>query len=250
MRFALSSVVLTFVASAALAKTPPKPAAAFSHATFQRVLDGAVKGAKVDYDVVTAHQKDLDAYLAKVASADVSTLDKASALAFWTNAYNALVLKAVLVHDRPKSVLDVPGFFDKRTHRVAGETLTLNQLEETKIRSRGDARVHFVVNCASGDCPPLRDRVYTGEDWEAALEAQTQAYLTRKGEVVVDKKAKTIRVVKLFEWYAGDFGGDAGARKFIARYRPDLAATVLDPSFKLVYRPYDWALNATTKPSR
>jgi hypothetical protein len=205
----------------------------------------AVKGRFVDYDAVAAQRDALKAYLAAVATADVSSLKPKDKLAFYTNAYNATVLDAVLENGRPKSVLDVKGFFDGVKHTIAGEELTLNQLEEKKIRSAGDPRVHFAVNCASFDCPPLMGRAFSGKSWEKDLEKLTREFLTRPTEVKVDDAAKTVAVVQLFEWYQKDWGDEAKVRAFIAKYVPkDVAAKVQDPAYKLTYRPYDWRPNA------
>ena len=212
---------------------------------YDAFLKKVVKGRSVDYDEAERARAVLVEYRAEVAKADVTKLSKEARLAFYTNAYNVIVLDEVLTHKRPESVLKVDGFFDKRTHTVAGEALTLNALEEKKIRSSGDPRVHFVVNCASDDCPPLAPFAYRAETWERDLESQTKAYLARKGEVVIDDAKKTITVVQLFEWYRGDFGGDEGVRKFLARYDAARSKTLMDPSFALTYRPYDWDLNKT-----
>ncbi len=53
-------------------------------------------------------------------------------------------------------------------------------------------------------------------------------------------KGKTIEVVKLFDWYKKDFGGDKGVRDFLVKYGVKEAA---DPSMKIVFKTYDWRLN-------
>lgn len=219
--------------------------------TFARldaILKVAVKGRSVDYGAVEKRLGELDAFLRDVAKADVKGLGADERLAFYTNAYNALVLRAFVTHGK-KRVLDTPGFFDKITYVVAGEALTLNELEEKHVRRlvRGaspDPRVHFVVNCASRDCPPLAPQAYTGATMQKALEEQTRAFLTRPGEVAVDEATRVVRVVQLFEWYAADWGGEAGVRAFLARYVPAVAAKMKDPAWELDYRPYDWTPNA------
>jgi len=228
----------------ALVLLAAKPAAV-DHAPLDRVLQRAVHGRFVDYDAVPKDRAALQKYLEALRTADASALSKDDALAFWTNAYNATVLEAVLAHGRPKSVLDVKGFFDGELHTIAGEALTLNQLEEQKLRSAKDPRVHFVVNCASYDCPPLANRALRGATWARDVEQATKAFLQRPGEVAVDEANKTIRVVQLFEWYRADWGDDAAVRAFIAQYVPKaVAAKVVDPSYALAYRPYDWRANA------
>ncbi len=225
------------------------------HAAFDAILRAAVKGRLVDYDAVAARRAALDGYLAAVAVADLAKANDDERLAFYVNAYNARVLRAFLVHGR-KRVIDVKGFFDAEKEPVAKEPLTLNALEEKYVRrldahgvSR-DPRVHFVVNCASRDCPPLAAHAYTGAGIDKDLEERTRAYLTRPGEVVVDDKAHRIVVVQIFEWYAGDFGDPAhggaerAVRAFLARYVPAMRAKLLDERFDLDYRPYDWSSNA------
>jgi hypothetical protein len=219
-------------------------------APLDTILSAAVKERRVDYSVVEKNIAALDAFLADVAKASVKELSADEKLAFYVNAYNALVLRAFIAKGK-KPVLDTPGFFDKITYLVAGETLTLNTLEERHVRRldpRGvsiDPRIHFVVNCASKDCPPLAPRAYTGATMQKSLEEQTRAYLSRPGECVVDVAGKRVVVVQLFEWYTSDWGGEGAARKFIAKYAAaDVAAKVIDPAWDLDFRRYDWSPNA------
>jgi len=242
MRASLSS----FLAVGLFALTFAGPATAVDDKLFETVIRASVRGERVDYDAAEKNRKSLKAYLEGVAKADFSRKKTSadSMLAFYVNAYNALVLEAVLEHKRPKSVLDVPGFFDKIKYTVAGEQLTLNELEEKKIRSSGDPRVHFVVNCASVGCPPLAGGLYTAGNMQGALTKKTHEYLHRDGEVVINDETKTIEVTQLFNWYQKDFGGEKGAREFLAKHLEKDKARILDPSYKLTYREYDWRLNA------
>jgi hypothetical protein len=217
------------------------PASAFDHAELDAILKAAVKGARVDYAAVKSKRPQLKAYLKRVAAADTKAMKGPERMAFLVNAYNALALDAVLEHKLPgsgKGVLDVPGFFDKKTYVVGGVARTLNKLEEQARPPRGPADVHFVVNCASVSCPPLAPFAYTAEGWKKSLASQTRKYL--KGSVVVDDAKKTITVVKLFEWYEKDFGGKDGVRAFLARYGYEKAR---DASYSIVTREYDWKLN-------
>lgn len=219
-------------------------------APLDTILAAAVKDRRVDYGVVEKDLASLDAFLADVAKADVKSLSVDEKLAFYVNAYNALVLRAFVAKGK-RRVLDTPGFFDKITYVVAKETMTLNALEERHVRRldpRGvsiDPRIHFIVNCASKDCPPLAPRAYVGATMQKSLEDQTRAYLSRPGECVVDAAGQRVVVVQLFEWYASDWGGEQNVRKFIEKYAPaDVAAKVVDATWDLDFRPYDWSPNA------
>ena len=215
----------------------------FDHQPFDTIVKQAVRGRYVDYDVVLKQRAQLQSYLKRIAQADTKALSKVERLAFYTNAYNAIVLEQVLVHQRPSSVLKVKGFFDGIKHTVAGELLTLNELEGNKIRSAGDPRIHFVVNCASDDCPPLAPFAYTGKNYNAKLHTQALAYLQRRGATVVNDKAKTVEVVQLFEWYEKDWGGKERAKAFIESYVPAAKGKLTRQGYALTYRPYDWDLN-------
>lgn len=223
----------------------PASAAEFDHSDLDGYLRKIVVDSSVDYKKAARLYPLLQGYLKRVATFDPQKLSSSEAkLAFYANAYNAYVLQEVLQNRRPRSVKEVPGFFDKKQHRVAGELLTLNELEDQKLRSAGDPRVHFILSCAARSCPPLYHRAFTPERWSADLELRTTQFLARRGEVVVDNSNKTITVVKLFDWYEQDWGGERAAREFIAKYVPAEAVPLRDESYTLKTREYDWSLNA------
>lgn len=246
--FLLHALLCSAVASfSTLALAAPTPASVAKQLT--AITQDAVKGRRVNYAVVAKKKAALEALVKDIGQTELKKASESERLAFYINAYNAHVLLAVLdaglvKKGKPtgKGVLDVPGFFDKKKHTTAKKSTTLNALEEKFIRSEGDPRIHFAVNCASVDCPPLAPVAYTGRKLESALEAQTRAYLTRPGAVTFDDATKTVTVVKLFEWYAKDWGGDAGVRKFLRRYVDDKRVG----TYKFAYREYDWRLNSTS----
>ena len=59
---------------------------------------------------------------------------------------------------KKKEIWDVPA------GAVAGQTLSLNEIEHGVIRTRWDEpRVHACVNCASRSCPDLLGQAYRGD---------------------------------------------------------------------------------------
>ena len=87
----------TFVVASPLAH------ADISHAKLGEVLKKYVSGGKVDYVGLRADQGTLDEYLKQVASASGDLKQ-----AFYINAYNALVLKAIVSQDPlPKNVFEL-----------------------------------------------------------------------------------------------------------------------------------------------
>ena len=223
-------------------------------ALWDRLLTAHGRDGGLDYAALAQNENELDRYLATVAVADPDLMDGNRRLAFWINAYNAVVAKLVL--DRYpglESVRDVDGFFDELTYRVAGEDRTLDAIE-TAARDLGDPRVHFAVVCASTSCPDLRAEAFVADRLDTQLEEQTVAFLAdaQKG-LRLDERQGDLYLSSIFKWYAGDFTGGSTVVAFFSRGKvvewllphlpAGLAARVeaADPSVR--YLDYDWSLN-------
>ena len=92
-------------------------------------------------------------------------------IAFWLNAYNALVLRTVIDHYPiqghapaypPKSIRQIPGAFERLPHRVAGRTLTLDQIEQTVLPEFHDPRVYFALGRGAVGSGRLRSEAFVG----------------------------------------------------------------------------------------
>ncbi len=195
------------------------------------------------YAGLAKDRRKLDAYLDAVAQADLGRLGREEKLAFWINAYNALVARGVLErYPGLESVIKVEGFFDAERHLVAGEDLTLNELER-KALDLGDPRVHFAVVCASTGCPDLLGEAFTAQSLEEQLAAQTSAFLGDPSKGLrFDEESGTLWLSSIFDWYAKDFGGDVLG--WILPLLPaDLAAALAETSPRVKFIDYDWSPN-------
>ncbi len=179
--------------------------------------------------------------IAEVAAADLSAADAATRKAFLINAYNLLVINGAAQAYPLSSVQNISGFFDGQKHNVAGKKVTLNQLEKAQLlRVYEDARLHFVLVCGAEGCPPITNFAYRPGSLDRQLDAQTRKAVNDSEFIRVDKGAKTAQISKIFEWYAGDFGGNKNATlAWINKYRADAIPT----SYKISYYNYDWNLN-------
>lgn len=219
-----------------------------------RVLADHAEDGGVDYAALARDRSDLDLYLRSLARARPAAMAKDEAIAFWSNAYNAVVLHHVLArYPGIRSVRDVDGFFDELTFPVAGEELTLDVIEE-RGRDLGDPRVHFAVVCASTSCPDLRGEPYEAGKIDAQLRDQTRRFLSDESKGLRWEPEKdTLWLSSIFKWYAGDFTGGSTFLAFFARggvfdwvveHAPPAIARKLrgkDPSVR--YLDYDWGLN-------
>ena len=193
--------------------------------------------------------------------------DRPEQLAFWINTYNACTLADVLdtVYGKHESVRQVRGFFNGRKHAIAGEQLTLDDIEK-RARDLHDPRIHFAIVCASTSCPKLQRFAYTEEALERQLDQAAREFLADpKRGLRFDREHNKLCVSPIFEWYAGDFtGNSSGAGSlwarakatifgrelldFIARYAPeDVARAIRENWPALHYFSYDWSLNSLEK---
>jgi hypothetical protein len=192
----------------------------------------------------------LAAYLDALQSVSPAKLNPAEQHAYWINLYNALTVKVILDHYPVRSIRDIaPGLFsigpwDIELATVDGHRLTLNNIEHDILRANWrDPRVHYALNCASLGCPNLQPVPYSGALLDQELDAAAKAFVNHlRGASLEDSR---LRLSKIYQWYASDFGGTdkaviAHIRRFAA---PELASRLSTVSSVDSYQ-YDWQLNA------
>ncbi len=221
-----------------------------NHTLFDEVLQARVNAeGEVDYAELKAHPEKLEVYLNQLAVADPAALSYHEQLAFWLNAYNALVIKGVVDRYPTTSVRRIKpfgGFFSRLKFQVAGKPYTLNEIEHDVIRAEFvDARVHFALVCASGGCPVLENRAFFANTLEERLETATFNFVTNPEKVRLARSERRIYLSKIFKWYAADFTeGYADVTDFLADYLPpDDAAFLETEEVEFHYLDYDWTLN-------
>lgn len=197
-----------------------------------------------------------------LAEVDIGALEgKAESVAFWINAYNFFMLDQILT-ERPDgklvgSVWDYGGrvnpfvdsVFDRKKFRIDGQDYSLNQIEKETLLGNDyadkgwkDARVHFVVNCASVGCPPLRDVIYTADNLEDLLAENTRRAFATDRHLRIE--GDTLHVTQLFKWYEEDFVEAAGSRKaYIEEWADSSVADRVGDTSGIEFIDYDWALN-------
>jgi len=245
-------LVLVFVAAAARA----------SNADFDALLARYVRSAsdgvnRVDYAAWIAAPQDvsrLGAYVSELAGRPASRLARHEAMAYWINLYNAVTLKVVLGRYPVSSIRDIKsdGLFDPkaylgpwRTKRVSveGRTYSLDEIENDVLRQvYRDPRVHYAINCASYGCPNLRTKAWSGETLDADLDLAARAYINHPRGVTVLANG-TLKVSSIYEWFAADFGDDAGVLAHLRKYADAKLAAALASRPKIAEDGYDWSLN-------
>lgn len=197
------------------------------------VEDGLVKYKQIKKNDSKIH--DLVNYLSNV---DLNSFNSSEKLAFYINAYNLLIINKIIEKFPVESPTSIPGFFDIKKHRIAGEKLTLNDLENNKIRTYNDSRIHFVLVCAALGCPKLGNFSFTPDKLEQQLTQQTKLALNDPDFIKTD--GNMVELSEIFKWYRQDFGkSNKDLILFINKYRTDQ----LPENTKFNYYAYDWKLN-------
>lgn len=198
-----------------------------------------VVSGQVDYEAIKAEPTELNALVKTIGSFTPGSGDAGKA--FWLNAYNILVIKNVVDHYPIAKPLDVPGFFDKVTFKIAGSTMTLSDIENKKVRpTYKDARVHFALVCAAKSCPPLMTGAFLPSKVESQLETLTKTAMNSKSFIKVNDATKTVEISQILDWYKDDFLAVTKTQlDYVNKYR----TTPIPTTYKVGFYEYNWALN-------
>lgn len=219
-------------------------AAPFNHQGLTEVLKDHVVNGKVDYGGIRRDRwKELKAYIESLGQADPDRFSHPEQVAFWLNAYNALVIERICEGASPDSALSRGSFFRRTTFLVAGQQRSLDDIEHRALRPLAkDPRVHFVLVCGANSCPPLRASAFSaGGELETELENAARRYVNDPKNVDIDFNGRKIILNQIFDWYREDFGE---IRPFLARYRPASERDqLLQGEWEIDYNDYDWSTN-------
>jgi hypothetical protein len=240
--------------------------------SLDQLLDLYVRGGDVYYRAIKSERAKLDSYVNQLATASVDKAPREEQIAFWLNAYNALVLRTITDHypiqgksaEYPaKSIRQIPGAFERLTHRVAGRTLTLDQIEQTILSSYHDPRLYFAIGRGAVGSGRLRSEAFTAARLEEQLADVAAECVTRAQCVSIDRETGKVSVSPIFSWrekeFADAYAGKAPAafasrspieRAVIGFVMPQLLGTekefIAKNTFQIAYAKFDWTLNDLT----
>lgn len=199
-----------------------------------------VSDGKVDYAAIKNNPDKLNSVLETAKHISVSINDPKIYQAFWINAYNLSVIKGIVDNYPLKSPLDKKGFFDKTKYDLGSTSITLNDIENRKLRAQfDDARFHFVLVCGAMGCPPIIGKAYTASNLENLLEQQTINALNDNTFIKVTEKI--VAFSEIFKWYKEDFVKEGQTEiDFLNNYRIEK----VPKDAKVTYYSYDWRLNS------
>ncbi|WP_158555191.1 DUF547 domain-containing protein [Fulvimarina endophytica] len=217
-------------------------------------------------DVSAEDHQGLKDMIAAWARTDVAALTAAQKFAFFTNLYNALTLDVVLDHYPVKTIRDIKpeedaekGLFASLSDAftigpwssdlvtIHGTGLSLDEIEHSILRPMGDERVHYAVNCASIGCPDLKATPWTAETLDEDLDEAAKGYIN-SDRGLFRSGSGALLASKIFDWYAGDFGGAGAITAYMKPYASgERAEWLAEPDASISGYRYDWSLNDATE---
>jgi hypothetical protein len=274
MKAAVVSLIAALAVAAIAAQEPVPVVVDPIHRPFDQILDIYVRDGLVYYRALRSERGSFDRYVQALADTSAETVNSwppQRQLAFWINAYNAFVLRTVIDHypirgkapEYPSvSIRQIPGAFERRTHRAGGRTLTLDALERDVIARFGDPRALLALGRGADGGGRLKSEAYTSERLDAQLATITSELVTRRELVHVDIGAGVLSVNPIFSWREDAFSKLADRAPEVYGTRSPLERAVLvliDPllvpnesaflrknTFRMTFHEFDWSLNDLT----
>jgi hypothetical protein len=193
----------------------------------------------IDFTALADEPEALHRFVAFVGTQPPIDDDHPAAVAFSINAYNALAMYNVLVSDRPPR--DLLGFFVLQQFSVGGRYRSLYDYENKVVRTQGEPRVHFALNCMVRSCPRLPRVPFEKDTLDQQLDAAAREFLNDPRHVRVDDDRREVHLSRILRWYRQDFLEAAPTVVgYVNRYR----GQAIPDTYRVKWLDYDWTLNA------
>jgi Protein of unknown function, DUF547 len=160
------------------------------------------------------------------------------------NAYNAFMLRWILVNYPTESVWSLKNSFTDKRNEIGGRKVSLDDIEHGGLRPLIGYRAHSVLVCAARSCPPLQRFAYTAEKFEEQDDQAFRAWLGREDLNKFLPAKKRVEISSVFKWFKADFDQAGGIPKILGRYSPaSVGDFVESANYVIKYLSYNWGLN-------
>lgn len=231
----------------------------FSYSSFARLLESHVANGLVDYESLKSNRARLDSLITNLGTAGLSGATDDQRLAFYINAYNMITLRSVVDAYPIESIKDIDGVWTETAWLVAGQELTLDEIEHDLLRKEFDEpRIHVAINCAAFSCPALASTPYYPDHLDSQLTVAARRFARSDRYNQLNTEGGTVKISAIFDWFGDDFVSHysvenqfkrfdrkkGAALSFLAKYLPEPAVReLLEESYEVEYLEYDWSLN-------
>jgi Protein of unknown function, DUF547 len=244
------------------------------HRPLDQLLDLNVRDGLVYYRALRSERGRLDRYVSSlnVAPATYGAWSRDEKVAFWINAYNAIVLQTVInaypiqgkAGTYPAgSIRQIPGAFEQSKHRVAGRALTLDEIEKTVLPEFKEPRVYLALGRGAIGSGRLRSEAYTGARLNAQLGSVQSEFVDDRSMLRIDRLSGRLTLTPIISWREAEFiaAYDKGAQGPYAQRSPIERAVIafISPNlfrlerefaeknaFQIAFHDFDWRLNDLT----
>ncbi len=216
------------------------------HQAWDSILKEFVNAdSRVDYTRLKSEAADrLVRYTDQLAAAEGPDWNSPEGKAFLINAYNALTIRWVVENYPASSIMATPNPFREKRHRLAGEQVSLDEIEE-RLRKSGDPRIHAALVCAALSCPPLRREAYVAARLDEQLDGNVRRWLADQQLNEFDPQGAKAKLSAIFDWYKKDFSSfPGGLEGFVREYAPrDQIELLGRRRLSISFKKYRWGLN-------
>jgi hypothetical protein len=270
---ALCACGMAGLSSATVAQAPATSSGL--HAPLDQMLELYVRDGLVYYNAVKSDRRRLDGYVSTLNGPQARVIDRAPSdeqIAFWLNAYNALVIQMVVdnypirghsANYPPNSIRQIPGAFERMTHAVAGRTVTLDQIETKVLAGFRDPRLYLAIGRGAIGGGRLRSEAFSGATLGTQLESVATEFATGGQLLDIDESSGAVSVTPILSWRQDDFiaaYASSASAAFAARSLIEKALLgfihphllphereFLDRNqFQVQFAQFDWRLNDLT----
>ncbi|MDY7227492.1 DUF547 domain-containing protein [Hyalangium rubrum] len=223
-----------FHANGLLPASVPDSEAPFSYARYARVLRHVKPDGDVDFSAIGRERQELDAFVDSLASFSPRSRPELfpkseDALAYWLNAYHALVLQSLVDEYPYLESVHAPWlgrFFWGRSWPVGGRRLTLWALEHrVLLREFADPRIHLALFRGTRGGPLLDGAPFEPAFLDSQLNDAARRYVGDKRHVRLE--GNTLHLSRVFETHQADFlaalpaGRRGSVLQFVWAFLPD-----------------------------
>jgi hypothetical protein len=269
-RIACSAIVVLALCAGAVLRSQTPDVPQF-HRPFDQLLDVNVRDGLVYYRALRGERGRLDRYVASlnVPAATYQGWSREDKIAFWLNGYNAIVLQTVINNypirgkssQYPQgSIRQIPGAFETLKHRLAGRSLTLDEIEKTVLPEFDDPRLYLALGRGAVGSGRLRSEAYLGSRIAAQLGEVQSQFTSDRSMLRIDRLTGKMTVTPIISWREAAFvkAYDKGAQGPFAQRSPIERAVLafITPhllrierelveknAFQMSFHELDWRLN-------
>ena len=159
---------------------------------------------KLNYSRLKRSPGELLYILNNVSDLKISASKRNDKMAFWINVYNLTVIRNIVDNYPLRTVNDVPDFFDKKFN-IAGDKLSLNDIEEILKGLTDDQGVNFTLSKGKIGSPRLLNAAYVPETLDYQISLQVKTEINKPGFIKINKNEKVIEINHIFSQYKSEF---------------------------------------------